>query len=214
MPSRADRPVRIVKRRLLISRLAGTAPVIFGAALLLFALWPWIATRGPRRRTIVFYGFSILGDAMNDGIFPAFQKSWLEETGETRGVRRLLRRFGHRHESDRARRPRRRGGRRARARRRKARRGRGDAARELEKPSVHGHREPDAVRHSRSSGKSEGDPRFRGPRAARNPDRPSGSADVPAARIGRSSPSTAPERGGSLNFPRPASISCWESGET
>ena len=76
------RPVRIVRRRVLLARLAAAAPAVFGAALLLFALWPWIASRRPRGRTIVFYGFSILGDAMNDGIFPAFQKAWQEKTGE------------------------------------------------------------------------------------------------------------------------------------
>jgi len=77
------RPVRIVRRRVLLARLAAAAPIVFGAALLLFALWPWIVSRRPRARTIVFYGFSILGDAMNDGVFPAFQKSWREKTGET-----------------------------------------------------------------------------------------------------------------------------------
>jgi sulfate/thiosulfate transport system substrate-binding protein len=29
--------------------------------------------------TIVFYGFSILGEAMNEGVFPAFQKKWQAE---------------------------------------------------------------------------------------------------------------------------------------
>ena len=58
--------------------------VALGAALLLWALWPFLFRRGSRApRTIVFYGFSILGEAMNDGIFPAFQARWKERTGET-----------------------------------------------------------------------------------------------------------------------------------
>jgi len=54
------------------------APFVFLAALLVWALWPWLpfsrAEAAPP--TIVFYGFSILADAMNDGIFPAFRKQW------------------------------------------------------------------------------------------------------------------------------------------
>ena len=77
------RPVRIVRRRVLLARLAAAAPALLGAALLLFALWPWITGSRAGKRTVVFYGFSILGDAMNDGIFPAFQESWKRETGES-----------------------------------------------------------------------------------------------------------------------------------
>jgi len=54
------------------------------AALLLWALWPTLFHRASRPpRTIVFYGFSILGEAMNDGIFPAFRAAWKGRTGET-----------------------------------------------------------------------------------------------------------------------------------
>jgi sulfate transport system substrate-binding protein len=56
----------------------------FGAALLVWAAWPWLpvarADRPPR--TIVFYGFSTLGETMTEAIFPAFEKHWLAEKGE------------------------------------------------------------------------------------------------------------------------------------
>ncbi len=56
---------------------------VFGAALLAFLLAPWIpGLSGPPRRTITLYGFSILGDVMNRGVFPAFAKHWEESTGE------------------------------------------------------------------------------------------------------------------------------------
>lgn len=59
-------------------------PTTFFIALGLFALWPWLpfAAEAAPTRTIVFYGFSITGDAMNRGIFPAFQAKWEAETGE------------------------------------------------------------------------------------------------------------------------------------
>jgi nucleotide-binding universal stress UspA family protein len=53
-------------------------------ALGLYMLWPWLPfpERAAKPRTIIFYGFSILDEAMNQGIFPAFQKQWKETTGE------------------------------------------------------------------------------------------------------------------------------------
>ena len=55
---------------------------VFGA-LLLFGVWPWLpGVRGDQRRTVVVYGFSILADVMNDGLFPAFQRKWQAEHGE------------------------------------------------------------------------------------------------------------------------------------
>ncbi len=55
----------------------------FFTALLLYAAWPWLAPRrAGRPETIVVYGFSILEETMNQGIFPAFQREWRERTGE------------------------------------------------------------------------------------------------------------------------------------
>ncbi len=56
-------------------------PALFLAALLGWAAWPWLpfARAEATPPTLVFYGFSILADAMNDGIFPAFRKQWMAE---------------------------------------------------------------------------------------------------------------------------------------
>ena len=81
MAWRADRPARIVKRRVLLAKAAALLPAAFGAALFFFAVWPWLSP-ARRPRTIVFYGFSILGEAMTRGIFPEFQEQWRRETGE------------------------------------------------------------------------------------------------------------------------------------
>jgi len=49
----------------------------------IYVLWPWLPGTGAApTRTIVVYGFSILGEVMNEGIFPAFQAEWEEKTGE------------------------------------------------------------------------------------------------------------------------------------
>ncbi len=63
------------------ARRRGLIPAVFLAALLVWAAWPWLpfsraATTPP---TIVFYGFSILADVFEEGIFPAFQKRWAAE---------------------------------------------------------------------------------------------------------------------------------------
>ncbi len=51
--------------------------------LVIYALWPWLpGTRGAPTRTLVVYGFSILDQAMNAGVFPAFQEAWRARTGE------------------------------------------------------------------------------------------------------------------------------------
>jgi sulfate transport system substrate-binding protein len=65
------------------ARLRTGLALIFGAALFVYALWPWLP--GKQRfhpHTIVCYGFSILGEVMNQGIFPAFQSEWKRKTGE------------------------------------------------------------------------------------------------------------------------------------
>ncbi len=74
----------IVKRHVLARRIRTLVPLAFGAALLLYALWPWLPlpARAAPPRIIVFYGFSILGDVMTEAIFPAFQRRWQDQTGE------------------------------------------------------------------------------------------------------------------------------------
>ncbi len=73
-----------IQPRVLRRRLPGLLSVAFLGALLTYAIWPWLPVpgRAPPPRTIVFYGFSILGDVMNQAIFPGFQKRWREQTGE------------------------------------------------------------------------------------------------------------------------------------
>jgi ABC-type sulfate transport system substrate-binding protein len=65
-------------------RLRGTIALIGGGVLLLYALWPWLpqAGRAARPRTVVFYGFSILGEAMNGDVLPEFARRWRARTGE------------------------------------------------------------------------------------------------------------------------------------
>ncbi len=51
--------------------------------MVLYAVWPWLpGVNRARPRTVVVYGFSILGEVMNDGVFPAFQAQWKSRTGE------------------------------------------------------------------------------------------------------------------------------------
>lgn len=58
-------------------------PVAFLLALALYALWPWLpGMSAAPGRTIIVYGFSVLGEVMNDGIFPAFAADWEARTGE------------------------------------------------------------------------------------------------------------------------------------
>jgi sulfate transport system substrate-binding protein len=64
-------------------RSRGAWPLLFLGGLLLWAAWPWlpISRAATPPATVVFYGFSILGDTMEQGIFPAFQKSWAARGG-------------------------------------------------------------------------------------------------------------------------------------
>ncbi len=59
-------------------------PVPFLALLLLYGVWPWLPLPGrpAPTRTLIFFGFSILGEVMNHGVFPAFQREWERKTGE------------------------------------------------------------------------------------------------------------------------------------
>ncbi len=68
----------------LAGRLQGALALAGGAALLLYALWPWLPRPGRAAppRTVVFYGFSILGEAMNGAVLPEFARRWRARTGE------------------------------------------------------------------------------------------------------------------------------------
>lgn len=54
----------------------------FGIGLFIYAVWPWLPGKEKPFRTLVLYGFSILSEVMNEGIFPAFQAEWEKKTGE------------------------------------------------------------------------------------------------------------------------------------
>ncbi len=51
-------------------------------AAFLYAVWPWLPGQRTHSRTIIVYGFSILGEVMNSSIFPAFQEEWQKRTGQ------------------------------------------------------------------------------------------------------------------------------------
>lgn len=74
----------ILKRQILVRRLQLWLQGLLLGMLLLYALWPWLPfARGMEQpRTIVFYGFSILGEVMTEAVFPAFQEAWQAQTGE------------------------------------------------------------------------------------------------------------------------------------
>ena len=63
-------------------RLQRALPAVLWIFLFVYAIWPWIAPRSHTPRTVVFYGFSILGEALNQIVFPEFQKEWAGRTGE------------------------------------------------------------------------------------------------------------------------------------
>jgi sulfate/thiosulfate transport system substrate-binding protein len=74
----------LIQRRVLRRRLRVAAFVAAGLALFAYGVWPWtpMARLARPPRAIVFYGFSILGEVINHGVFPAFQNEWRERTGE------------------------------------------------------------------------------------------------------------------------------------
>ena len=57
----------------------GIVALAMGAAAL---LTPPARGAAPAVRHVVFYGFSILGEPMQKGIFPEFQQYWQKKTGE------------------------------------------------------------------------------------------------------------------------------------
>ncbi len=74
----------MVKRQLLVRRLRELSTLGLLGAMGLYAVWPWLPLpqQANRPRTIIFYGFSILGDVMDNAVFPAFQETWYKQTGE------------------------------------------------------------------------------------------------------------------------------------
>lgn len=70
---------------MLVRRLREALPLVFLAALALYAIWPWIPLPGrtAKTHTIIFYGFSILAEVMNQGIFPAFLEEWQTASGDS-----------------------------------------------------------------------------------------------------------------------------------
>ena len=73
-----------MKYFMLAPYLRNVIPLTLLSSLALYALWPWLpfARQAVAPRTIVFYGFSILGSVMEQAIFPAFQAQWYAQTGE------------------------------------------------------------------------------------------------------------------------------------
>src|SRR5258705_6288941 len=60
-------------------------PLLALAVLVLYLAWPRIQDARKARlhqRVVVVYGFSILAEAMNQGIFPEFSRRWKAEHGE------------------------------------------------------------------------------------------------------------------------------------
>ena len=72
-------------------RTAGTVSfVVVLAAIAVYLAWPSIQEARkvePHHRVVVVYGFSILGEAMNQDIFPAFARHWKEKTGQAGAAR-------------------------------------------------------------------------------------------------------------------------------
>src|SRR5512141_1245717 len=74
----------LIQRRVAVRRVRIAAFAVAGLGLFAYAVWPWtpMARQARPPRTIVFYGFSILGEVINKGVFPDFQRRWRERTGE------------------------------------------------------------------------------------------------------------------------------------
>ncbi len=73
-----------IKRNLLLRRIQAMLPAAVLGVLGIYSIWPWLPLphQTTQPRTIVFYGFSIVGEVMNQAVFPAFQEHWHAETGE------------------------------------------------------------------------------------------------------------------------------------
>ncbi|MGE5233470.1 MAG: substrate-binding domain-containing protein [Acidobacteriota bacterium] len=65
------------------SRRAWIAPGMLLAALLAYALWPWLPLRSAASpRTLIVYGYSAAAEAFQQAVLPAFERVWRRETGE------------------------------------------------------------------------------------------------------------------------------------
>jgi hypothetical protein len=91
------RNYRLLNWGLLLNRLAVGG---FMGFLLAYALWPWVFPPAQPTRTVIVYGFSILGEVMNEGIFPAFAARWEVETGEQVELISAFASLGHRDQPD------------------------------------------------------------------------------------------------------------------
>jgi len=71
------------KRSVALRQWRKLGPLFFLGTLLLYGLWPWLPLPGRQSPpdSIIFYGFSILGEVMNKAVFPAFQAEWQARTG-------------------------------------------------------------------------------------------------------------------------------------
>ncbi len=71
-------------RSVLVRTFKSALPALIFSLLGVYAFWPWISLpfQEAPPRTLIVYGFSILGEVINEGVFPKFQKEWRERTGE------------------------------------------------------------------------------------------------------------------------------------
>jgi sulfate transport system substrate-binding protein len=75
-------------RRRVPPRLRAALALLGWGGLFLYAVWPWLPGalsgngQARRPRTVVFYGFSILGEVLDQAVLPAFARRWQAATGE------------------------------------------------------------------------------------------------------------------------------------
>jgi sulfate/thiosulfate-binding protein len=74
----------VFRRRVFLSRVSQLVPAVLAGGLFVYAITPWLPGKDTARppRTIVLYGFSILAESLNQGVFPEFQRGWQARTGE------------------------------------------------------------------------------------------------------------------------------------
>lgn len=63
-----------------------TLVLLIFVGLIVYALCTaWLGGRGSGTRSVIIYGFSVLGEVMNQEILPVFKQQWFEKTGEEIG---------------------------------------------------------------------------------------------------------------------------------